>query len=549
MRFPAIGLAIVGLAALAAPVVRLSAAEWSSVSRLAIVSLPLLAVLASASPSLPDTFLNLLPNAAYLYDHGGFPADARWPSYSFLPAAPYNLQFASFLAGVISPVFPMNALIAFNLILQLAFALFLARIIAGYGNDGPPSWVAVAIALLLTFALNPGFVPRYDLSGYGEASVTVATAFGGWLLACGKGNRGRATVAAAVLVALVNIKQDSIAIVLGLVVSALALALLGPRQERRAAIGRVILAALPALATYLIWRWYVLTHFAAGELKPLPFAQWHFAELASIFGSIAHAIFEKPYFFLSVAATFIATILRLRTRGWDTAARVGFIACGTFLVYNAALFYAYIGHFSGTMSSDAHSYFRYNTHLGLLLVLALVLLSRDAAEAWLARRAGNLQRIAAGIVLASAVGVPFVFVHFIRFDLEQPQLRSARIARNVAAEIGDSDRLALLLPGDNGSLATVLEGELRDFEPRRPDVIVKAVRILKPNTLRDLAAENYDIALLSCSSEPVLGLSPGRGAILRRVGDEWKIVRSWSYEVPRPEERWSHVIAGAPLCL
>jgi hypothetical protein len=549
MRFPAITLAAIGLAGFVAGVLRWPAQEWGGIGRLTALSLPLLAVLASAVPSLPDTFLNLLPNAAYLFDHGTFPGDARPPSYSFLPGAPYNLQFASFLAGVISPVFPANALIAFNLILQLGFALFLARIIAGRGNFGWPSWLAMAIALLLTFALNPGFVPRYDLSGYGEASVTVATAFGAWLLARGNGDRGPAVMAAGVLAALVNIKQDSIAIVLGLILCALAIALLGPRAERRIAIGGVVLAAVPAFAIYGAWRWYALTHFAAGELKPLPFAQWHFGELVSILGSIGRAIFEKPYFFLCLAAAFIATILRLRTQGWNAATRVGFMLCGTFLVYNAALLYAYIAHFPETMSSQAHSYFRYNTHLGLLLVLALVLLSRDAAEARIARLNSVFQRIGAGVVIAAALLVPFAFLHVVRFDLEQPELRASRIASNAAAEIGDRDRVALLLPGDNGSLATVLETELRDFAPRHPDVTVKALRVLGPDTLRDLAEENYDIALLSCALQPILGVSPGQGAILRRSGNEWNIVRTWSYEVPGPRERWSHVIAEAPLCL
>ena len=78
---------------------------------------------------------------------------------------------------------------------------------------------------------------------------------------------------------------------------------------------------------------------------------------------------------------------------------------------------------------------------------------------------------------------------------------------------------------------------------------VKALRVLGPDTLQDLAAENYEIALLSCAPQPILGVSPGQGAILRRSGNEWNIVRTWSYEVPGPREHWSHVIAEAPLCL
>src|ERR1700730_5708483 len=39
-------------------------AAWRSMLRLGVIAVPLLATLASARPSQPDTFLNLLPNAA-----------------------------------------------------------------------------------------------------------------------------------------------------------------------------------------------------------------------------------------------------------------------------------------------------------------------------------------------------------------------------------------------------------------------------------------------------------------------------------------------------
>src|ERR1700693_3211747 len=48
---------------------------WRSMGRVLTLALPLLGVMASARPSQPDTFLNLLPNAAYLWDHRVFPAD------------------------------------------------------------------------------------------------------------------------------------------------------------------------------------------------------------------------------------------------------------------------------------------------------------------------------------------------------------------------------------------------------------------------------------------------------------------------------------------
>ncbi|HET7594246.1 MAG TPA: hypothetical protein VFK49_02270, partial [Stellaceae bacterium] len=129
LRWPATAIAAAGLVGLALPRFRLEAAVWRGMLRMAVVALPLLAIMASARPSLPDTFLNLLPNAAYLYDHATFPADDRWPAHSFLPAAPYNMQLAAFVAALFTPGFPPAAMIALNLVLQLAFSLFLARLV------------------------------------------------------------------------------------------------------------------------------------------------------------------------------------------------------------------------------------------------------------------------------------------------------------------------------------------------------------------------------------------------------------------------------------
>src|SRR5712671_4584987 len=185
LRWPATAIAAAGLVGLVARRVRPEAAAWRGVLRMGVVALPLLAVMVSARPSLPDTFLNLLPNAAYLYDHAGFPADDRSPSHSFLPGAPYNMQLAAFTAALFTPGFPPAAMIGINLILQLAFALFLARLIER-GDDAAailPTWGATALGLLLATLINPGFVPRYHLSAYSETSVTVALAFAAWFAA------------------------------------------------------------------------------------------------------------------------------------------------------------------------------------------------------------------------------------------------------------------------------------------------------------------------------------------------------------------------------
>ena len=250
---PAVTVVVLGVLGHLSPDRALPAAAWRGMGRILAVALPLLAVMASARPSLPDTFLNLLPNAAYLYDHAGFPADDRAPSYSLLPGAPYNMQLAAFLVSLIAQRFATNAMIAFNIVLQLGFALFLARLVDG-GQEadmaGVPSWRATALGFLLTTAFNPGFVPRYHLSGYSEASVTVTLAFAAWFaaralqrLAEQRSAGADLSLFALTLAALVNIKQDSVALAASLVLSAILLVALERRRGWRRSTALVVAAA------------------------------------------------------------------------------------------------------------------------------------------------------------------------------------------------------------------------------------------------------------------------------------------------------------------
>src|SRR5216683_3086827 len=473
LRWPAAAIAAAGLVGLVARRVRPDAAAWRGVLRMGVVALPLLAVMVSARPSLPDTFLNLLP----------------------------------------------------------AFALFLARLIER-GDDAAailPTWGATALGLLLATLINPGFVPRYHLSAYSETSVTVALAFAAWFAAraldrCAAQRTASAelTLLALTLAALVNIKQDSIALVAGLLGSALLL--------------------------YAAWRWYVLSHFAAGELKPLPFAQWQFANIPLILRSMLKEMLEKSYFFAAAALAVAGLIWRLRRHGLDRTTRVAALFAGVMLAYDAALFVTYIGHFPGQMSAEAHSFFRYNTHLGLLLVLTLLLLARDivAERGWTLR--GALRRAGPAALVAVAALCPLALASLLRFDLEVPQLRTWQLAAIAKARLGTERRLALVLPGDNGSVTAMLEGLIRFVPPAHPDLDLRSVTALAPETFDRLARDGYRLALISCTAAGSHDVPAGRAVLLEHGAGGWRAAAQEAYPVPR-SRRWSHVLLDAPLCL
>lgn len=547
LRLPALVLAALGILSHVLPGLRLSKTEWRAVTRILLLASPLLVVMASARPSLPDTWLNLLPNAAYIYDHGFFPADTRPAAHSFIAGAPYNLQLAAFIAGLVTPGFPVSAMIDLNLVLQLAAALLLARL-ASRNETEAPSWSMSALGFLCATALNPGFVPRYHLSAYSEPSVTVTVAFAGWFAARAldrlNGHRDARLdlwLLALTLAALVNIKQESIMLTISILLTAAALALVATADKGRALLA-LALAALPAAVLYFAWRWYVLTHFEIGELKNLPLAEWHVLELPLILWNMMRAAGGRIFLFLCLAAVAAVAAWRLKRREHDLGTRLAAILAGVTVAYNAALIFAYVAHFEGEMGIGAHSYFRYNTHLGLLLMAAFVLLVRSwtwpkLAQPW--------QRATPAVLVLIALLVPFPFLRMLRFDLEVPNLRVWSLAHQAASQIAPNEQVLLILPGEGGSVAPALEGVLRYASPRRPDVVFGVADDWGAAS----AMTDYRRALLSCAPSGIEGVPKGSAALLERTPSGWRPQAVWAYEPAPAHSHWSQVLAPAALCL
>ena len=189
LAVPAAGFALLALYVLALPGRRPSSGAWKTLGWVMLVSLPLWLVMAPIQPSQPDTWLNLLPNAFYLLDWGRLPNAALPPSYSYLPAAPYNTQFLSYIGGLMWPNYPAAGMSLINVLLLLTIGLLIARALAMPPRiaSAVPPWGAIAGGVLLVTLLNPGFVPRFHLSAYGETALAVSSAMAAWLLVAAQG--------------------------------------------------------------------------------------------------------------------------------------------------------------------------------------------------------------------------------------------------------------------------------------------------------------------------------------------------------------------------
>jgi hypothetical protein len=297
------------------------------------------------------------------------------------------------------------------------------------------------------------------------------------------------------------------------------------------------LAIAPALLLYALWRYYA-SYAGVAELTPLPWEEWNWGTLPATVRSIGKVVSEKPVYFGGVTIAILSLRPMLRCYGWTVTTRVLAFHAAAFVLYNCYLMAAYVAHFSGQMSAEAHSYFRYNTHLALLLVLALALMARDLVSGSALLR--RFRSPAAMAVIGLAALVPIGFAYRLRFDLVMPQPLAWDLAQNAKPYLKDGDRLALLLPGDNGSLADMLSGVLTEVAPRRRLDLLRR-QSADQATLAEAAELGYPRALISCTGE-------NAAALLEHDGEGWHRRATWPYPPEARSQRWQRILAWPPLC-
>ncbi len=553
VQFPAVAFGIGALTIMLLPKRRPSAGAWLGLGRMLAVSLPLWLVMAPIRPSQPDTFLNLLPNAFYLVDHGLLPTAARPPSFSLLPAAPYNTQFLSFLGSLLDADYPAQGMSLVNVMLQLVAGLAIARALgpAAISSAQPPGWALAALGFLLVTLFNPGFVPRIHFSAYGEPALAAMAVLTAWLFVLAQGElaeRKRPSQLLSIalaMAAIVNTKQTGIALVASLAGAAL-ISAWAERAVQLAAVARcAVLAVLPAVFLFAVWRYHVV-HAGVDELRLLPFGDWNWTHLSDTAGSVLSVVSGKPLYFGCVAAAILALPLVRWRQGWTATSRLLTFNAALFGLYNIFIFMTYIAAFPTEMSSTAHSFFRYNTQLSLVLVLSLALAVRDLAAA--SRIWERPLRAANAAILGLALVAPVALAKRLRFDLDMPQPLVWDLAKKLSPYLGDGGRLALLLPGDNDSVATMISGVLADTPPRRRMLDLLHRNTADAATLDEAARLGYALALISCTPNGLGDLPAAQAVLLHHDPHGWHLLAAWPYPPHAAQRRWQHILSWPPLC-
>jgi hypothetical protein len=350
------------------------------------------------------------------------------------------------------------------------------------------------------------------------------------------------------LAALVNIKQSGVGELLSVGLPLLAVALVHPRIPVRRGLVVGAAALLPALLLALAWRVFVEQAFVGGELKPLPFAAWNFSLLPTILGAMLRIAVQKATLFVLIAAALGVAVWQCRRDPWSRRGLLFMLTAGVVVLFNGFLVVTYVVHFPAGMAADAHSYFRYASQLSLVVILALTVAARPFAAYWLTKVPARA-RYAGAAAIVLVLAIPPAIAGMLRYDLGQPQPLLWDLGHRAAAEIHPGDRLALLVPGDvYDSVGSMLRGVILFTAPRRPGLDIQTRTEADPGTLEAAASAGYTLALISCTPAGLDGVPPGVAALLRHVGDGWRLVQAWPYPADIAHWRFAALLARAPLC-
>lgn len=550
MVWPALLVPLAAALALLRQESRPDALWWRTLGRTLGLGLPLIVIMSGTLPGEVDTFLYWLPSAAYLHDHGMFPADNRLLSFAPYPAHPYNVQFITFVAGLVLPDFVRAAPIQVNVLLNILFVGLLAQLVEACRGRAAaaPRWGVLALLFFVALPLNPAFLPEFNLSSYGESTIGITLALA-TLAALALRERvlerepsaaiwRAVAVLALALAALVDIKQTSIVFSVGVAIG-LGVLLWRDGVGLRRSAGIALLALLPTVVEHAAWRIYVMSNFVRGENVMLPRSQWHLDEIDKIIASIIKESLEKGYFTLLVLIVLAVTAraalagYRARRAGRPPSPAEGrteaglLMATWAYVLNFTFLFTMYVIQFPGVLGPNAQSFYRYCTQNGPLFLMALVPVAAGLVAArphLLARLRGLAGGPGFGWLAMLWLVVPLISLFYIRYDqrMPVPLLWSMAEALSVPAKAGTA--LAIVVPSGDQQERTQVTVALQVTTPRRADLRYEVFAEANDEMLASLRQQGFDRVLLSCVPAGLARFGTGGAVVLAPEGEGWTAI-------------------------
>ena len=398
-------------------------AGWMSV----VLVLPLALLISGRIASEWDEFSHWLHAFRYLDAFATLPGKGRPAIESCCAAYPYGWPLLGWLSSRLIGF--SEAVPGLLNLFQLALcAELLARILAA---GDKPGWGHHAWGALLVTALGTTFVPKLVFTAYADVPTSAMVLACIWLVwRHAEMVSWRGIVALGLCGAALVAQKPANLVLMVLVMGAGGVLLLRgwSLPSWRAILGLVV-AAGPVLLVWLLWRQFVAANLAGEELIIRPYGQWNLQSLASIILGMLDVARNKGGYFGVMLVVVLWSVFAAFRKVSDYDRLIRGIAV-IFIGYNAFLYFTYLAVFLREDGERVASFWRYNTHLGLLtaLMIALVLAALRQRQPVIGRGLAF-----AVVPVALIVAAPLLGIRHIRFDLEPSKLFLRQTLDQVAA--------------------------------------------------------------------------------------------------------------------
>jgi hypothetical protein len=514
--------------------------------RVLVLAIPIFLIAGAMEPSQWDEFSHWLPAPNYLLEMDGFPnAEKPYNGAQMLSAYPYGWPMLSYLAGRIAGQQLFNIGGILNVLMLLTFtplAIRTALEIFGRPFRQPIGWGMAAVCGLTATIFNPTFVQKIVLTAYSGVSTSIVTGFCVLLMyryleSLSDRNPLKpwplAWQLSLALMLLINLRQTNLVVLLVFIVVVVVLAA-RTADLSLAKLGTFLpLIFGPAFVVYVAWRLYVgaeLSGVSDGEANFKPFELWNITEIPGILAQMLVVAGKKIGFFgamILVCVFAFVGLIRMRGR----IDRLLIICAAVFAGYNAFLFLTYVAHFSAQNALSVVSYWRYNTQIGAVSIIGILLgavylwnryLGFERAFIWPAR-----------VALILVVALPIGFAPKLRFDLEAPKPHYSSVAKDLKTDQIVSGDIYVMDPKGTGEAAVITRFYLSKrgtpwlsgFSGPTPAKVRSYLGKLKENDylLVHSITDGLDKALAH-------HLDARRSYIFQQTGGGWKLVKEW----PKP---------------
>jgi len=496
-----------------------------------------------------DQLSHWLPNTNYIFAFQHFPREGLPSSTSIHAGYPYGfalaiywVEMAARLVGI--SVKTVGVAASLNVLLLAVAARMLVdrtrEIPVGLSGDGNASlgrilfgeniWLAAGLSLLLMTALSPTFLPTNSISASADNPTSVMLLAIAFAVAPGGKTsdfaRALPLIQLALLLALnVFLKEDDAAPAVALLAGRIVWDARSAGETARL-LRAFLLASIPMLGVAALWHGYAYFHIPQGEMALRAPAAWRLDLLPRIAGGMTLLIISKIGFLVCVAVTLVFAFRRISNRSDtdDIPGSFSVIAATGFIGYNLFLAFAYVSIFTVAEAERQSALWRYETHLGLVLECAAVLLACTI----MVRRRPVYGRLALPVA-ATMLAAPVIFAPVIRPDLD-PQTRALRsIGNDVSPRIAGTREIYVVDQFGNGAPCPMIVYEAKT--PVRLAGCVTKITPCQTCMIQKAAADGQFIWAngWSAALAQATGLSPTPNGsyLLKRNDGKWVIAARW----------------------